>query len=667
TTASPTQAHLFLRRVDPNLRQFGNPIQLTFDSDPVTARHITDHKHLFLNGYHFITFSVAGDSDLYIFKADPEGKRVGSIVPVVEHTANRTNDMMLATDGTYLYVAYFKPTQQSVVHVLNQDLQSVKAPFETSLQLPHNNLGTLFYKDDKFYMFTGTTAGPASSLILTVWNSDWSPAISAPLTLIPAPSNEGLAFATGIAFDAVRNYWIVGFLHMKNVNPDANTHIDFAVFDADFRLLEQQHHGSGYRPHFLLYGDYLYSVYDGGGVYLERYRLQAAEQPPAGQPVSWKPYFTLAPEEGTAFTVMTTPVVPQASVPALNATNAGKLVLTASGIQGLQAYEVSNDGKNYTPLTIQNRGADGTFIYLSDGRTRCIAPEPSPNDTQQKHRNRIVSWISSDGTSWIKETGIRFQPGVEDDSIAGVPSVIQVKDSLWRMYYVGDFYKTNGIRTAFSSDWGWTWQLESKTNILKKGDVDPHPVYLTDGRIRLYMRTGYYAPNAQSGIGYCESADGLHFDTTETRIVVTDDQVPSMLKCDPAVVKLPNGTVACYIGTFALPGKTDQEAIIVAWGDKTVVDAPNHSPGPGRFELSQNYPNPFNPKTRIRFSLWAAADVTLELVSVSGAKTATLLQGRKPAGEYEVDVDCSGFPGGIVFCRLIADGHVITKKMVLLK
>lgn len=279
TTAAPTQAHLFLRRVDPELKQFGNPFQITFDSDPVAAKHITDHKHLFLNGCHFIAFSVAGDSDLYMFKVGLDGKRIGNIVPVVEHTANRTNDMMLATDGVNLTVAYFKPNQQSVVHTLDQNLQPVKPPIETSLQLPHNNLGTLFYKDSQFYMFTGTTAGPTSSLILTVWNSDWTPAIQQPIILIPAPFNEGLAFPTGIAYDTLRNYWFVGFHHMKNINPDANTHIDFAVFDSNFKLLEQIHRGPGFRPHFLVLGDCLYSVRDGGGVYLERFRIQGGAQP----------------------------------------------------------------------------------------------------------------------------------------------------------------------------------------------------------------------------------------------------------------------------------------------------------------------------------------------------------------------------------------------------
>jgi len=108
------QPHLFLRKLDANLRQIGSLTQLTFDSDKQLLKRLTDHKQLFLNGSHFITFSVAGDSDLYIFKANKEGQRVGNIVPVIEKTANRTNDMFLTTDGNFIHAGYYRPPAQTV-------------------------------------------------------------------------------------------------------------------------------------------------------------------------------------------------------------------------------------------------------------------------------------------------------------------------------------------------------------------------------------------------------------------------------------------------------------------------------------------------------------------------------------------------------------------------
>jgi hypothetical protein len=685
------RSHLFLRKLDTTLHQVGNIIQLTTNADPVTANHITDHKHLYLNGFHFITFSVAGDSDLYIFKVDKNGVRVGGIVPVVEHTPDRTNDMMLTTDGTLLYVAYFRPTSQSVVHTLDQDLHQVQSPIVTSGQLPHNNLGTMLALNGKFYMLTGDKAGPNSNLILTIWNHDWSPALQLPRLLIQTKAGEGLAFPTGLAYDSLRHRWYVGFHHMQNTNPDSTTHIDIAVFDENFALLEHQHRVSGFRPHFLLMNNVLYSVYDRGGVFIERYRVQDAPAA-TGQPILWKPYFTIAPEEGIDFSVDSAAIVPGGGVPVLNVTNDGRLVLTSAGGQDMKAFQVGSDGRTYTPMFFSQRGPDGGFVYLPDGRTRFLGEEPAPGNIQQRHKSRIVSWISSDGVQWSKESGIRYQPGAEDDSISSVASIIQVRDSVWRMYFVGDFYRTNGTRTAISRDWGVTWKQESSANVLRKGDVDPHPVYLSDGRYRLYFRAGMGKPPDKSGVGYCDSDDGVRFDTTKIRLLIPDAVVPVMFKLDPAVVKLPNGQVICYIGAAPDLGQSAAPKLIAAWGKKPVTGGigKNHVlPG---YRLEQNFPNPFNPNTTISFQLPAPSArqtrptesfgraasglgvegsaislVKLEVFDALGREVATLVNGEKAAGSHIVTFDASGFPSGIYYYRLQAGGYTLTRAMLLIR
>lgn len=93
-------------------------------------------------------------------------------------------------------------------------------------------------------------------------------------------------------------------------------------------------------------------------------------------------------------------------------------------------------------------------------------------------------------------------------------------------------------------------------------------------------------------------------------------------------------------------------------GIATVVD---------KFSLSQNYPNPFNPTTTIEYSLQKTADVTLDVFNVTGQKVATLVQGRKAAGQYNVSFDAANFASGIYFYTLKAADVTITKKMVLMK
>ena len=91
---------------------------------------------------------------------------------------------------------------------------------------------------------------------------------------MPAPAGGGYFFATGIAFDRSVRRWHLGFHHVQNINPDATTHLDLAVFDEGFNLLEHQHGPSGHRPHFLLLDSILYMIYDRGGVFLSRYQVR---------------------------------------------------------------------------------------------------------------------------------------------------------------------------------------------------------------------------------------------------------------------------------------------------------------------------------------------------------------------------------------------------------
>jgi Secretion system C-terminal sorting domain len=100
---------------------------------------------------------------------------------------------------------------------------------------------------------------------------------------------------------------------------------------------------------------------------------------------------------------------------------------------------------------------------------------------------------------------------------------------------------------------------------------------------------------------------------------------------------------------------------------------------PSNFSLYQNYPNPFNPSTKIRFSIPASistsADnlVTLKVYDMLGNEVATLVNGEKPAGTYEVEFSAKSIPGagslpsGIYFYRLTAGSFSQTQKMILLK
>lgn len=84
------------------------------------------------------------------------------------------------------------------------------------------------------------------------------------------------------------------------------------------------------------------------------------------------------------------------------------------------------------------------------------------------------------------------------------------------------------------------------------------------------------------------------------------------------------------------------------------------------FALSQNAPNPFNLSTTIVFSLPHSPFLSLKIYDLLGRRVATLLEGQKSAGTYEVTFDGRRFNSGVYFYRLEAGGLRETRKMLLL-
>jgi len=88
---------------------------------------------------------------------------------------------------------------------------------------------------------------------------------------------------------------------------------------------------------------------------------------------------------------------------------------------------------------------------------------------------------------------------------------------------------------------------------------------------------------------------------------------------------------------------------------------------PMTFVIEQNYPNPFNPVTTIKYRIPELSFVTLKVYDVLGKDIATLVNGEKPAGTYDITWNAENFPSGVYFYRLQAGEFIKTKKMLLIK
>ena len=98
----------------------------------------------------------------------------------------------------------------------------------------------------------------------------------------------------------------------------------------------------------------------------------------------------------------------------------------------------------------------------------------------------------------------------------------------------------------------------------------------------------------------------------------------------------------------------------------TEIMANDHTP-PANYGLEQNYPNPFNPITIIKYSIAEEGNVRLSVFNLLGCKVHTLVDEKKSAGNYSVQLDGSNLPTGLYFYRLETNRYSATKKLLLLK
>jgi len=232
----------------------------------------------------------------------------------------------------------------------------------------------------------------------------------------------------------------------------------------------------------------------------------------------------------------------------------------------------SDDGLNwaqdrdpiFTPETFDDACApallDNAVIHLPDGRIRAMV---EGFDHTQDLSSIICSAVTEDGESWtIEEPRAVFDAHADD---TGWTSVLEV---LWHpareeylLYYVGGGYtleNADNIHLATSPDGeSFTHHPEYNGYISRAGGVDPDPVLVEDGSIRLY----YTRDHPGGNIGLITSPDGVTY-TDEGDLLSLQELGPcdqgddltvaegSMCMMDPFFVRLPGDQLVLYFTAF---------------------------------------------------------------------------------------------------------------------
>jgi hypothetical protein len=88
------------------------------------------------------------------------------------------------------------------------------------------------------------------------------------------------------------------------------------------------------------------------------------------------------------------------------------------------------------------------------------------------------------------------------------------------------------------------------------------------------------------------------------------------------------------------------------------------------YSLSQNFPNPFNPTTIINYTVARDGVVKLKVFDMIGKEVATLINGFKTRGSYQVEFDVNdrkSLSSGVYYYKIESNDFSDIKKMILIK
>ena len=117
--------------------------------------------------------------------------------------------------------------------------------------------------------------------------------------------------------------------------------------------------------------------------------------------------------------------------------------------------------------------------------------------------------------------------------------------------------------------------------------------------------------------------------------------------------------------TFAGMALLENAIIWAANLDFSVANEPAHDPSLHAPSLTTPRPNPFTSATTLEFELATASAVSLTVVDAIGRRVAVLAEGDYAPGLHRMEWAPSGLAPGVYLGVLRADGHVVTRRMVL--
>jgi len=136
---------------------------------------IADHWHIFAHGYHWLVFSVAGDSASYLLKLDKDFRRLALVA--IGHTDGPTNDMFLVAEPDGVAVAHFAPGYGHTIHRFDMQAKKIEQVRIGGGTSTHANGSSAIPVEGGYLLFSSETLNPlvTSAVRLIQFDASWRP------------------------------------------------------------------------------------------------------------------------------------------------------------------------------------------------------------------------------------------------------------------------------------------------------------------------------------------------------------------------------------------------------------------------------------------------------------------------------------------------------------
>jgi photosystem II stability/assembly factor-like uncharacterized protein len=385
---------------------------------------------------------------------------------------------------------------------------------------------------------------------------------------------------------------------------------------------------------------------------------------------------------GSSWGLLTVPGVASGlegtNIAALDANTAWALMWDRSGETNGGVFKTTDAGIGWTRDTTIFRSQGGQEgIHFFDSNNGVVYGSPRAGYWE-------IYTTTDGGAHWIRVPSANIPPPQSGDDGLDGQQITSIGNTLWFCTFLRSVYKT--------TDRGMTWTVAR--NVLGSDGVGLVVAFKDEmnglacspfnntGGNRIHKTTdggATWTSLPPGSIPATPSAIWLAYDPVSHLYVMTSHHFTefttittpgSAYSTDDGlswnqIDILPHGpAVFTYSGVGWSDGANDS---VYKWDSGVFTSVKEVNKIVDSYNLEQNYPNPFNPSTTIRFQVPNSSFVNLKVYDVLGKEVATLVNGEKPAGSYEVEFNAVGLPSEVYFYRIQAGNFVEMKKMLLLK